>query len=184
VLLLTGFGPSPISRRMALLELVTAPDPRLKLVSQPVAEVDSDLRRFLADMVETMYHENGIGLAAIQVGVPKRVAVIDLDPCGPNSKPIYLINPRVVERSGELSTFHEGCLSVPEVWDDVTRPARVTVEYMDEKWRIQRVEADGLFATALQHEIDHINGMLFIDHLSKLKRGIAMRKSAKLKRRG
>jgi len=169
---------------MALLELVKAPDPRLKLISQPIAEVDSKLRRFMDDMIETMYAENGIGLAAIQVGIAKRVAVIDLDPGGPKSKPIYLINPRVVDADGELSTYHEGCLSVPEVWDDVKRPARVTVEYMDENGKTQIVKAEGLFATCLQHEIDHINGLLFIDHLSKLKRGIALRKSAKLKRKG
>jgi peptide deformylase len=136
------------------------------------------------DMVETMYAENGIGLAAIQVGVPKRVAVIDLDPGGPNSKQLYLVNPRIVEASGELSTYHEGCLSVPEVWDDVKRPARLTVEYTDEHGAKQTVTADGLFATCLQHEIDHLNGRLFIDHLSKLKRSIALRKSAKLKRQG
>ena len=169
---------------MAVLELVKAPDPRLKLVSQPVADVDKALRRFLDDMVETMYAENGIGLAAIQVGVSKRVAVIDLDPGGPNSKQLYIINPRIVEASGELSTFHEGCLSVPEVWDDVKRPARLTVEYTDEHGNKQTVTADGLFATCLQHEIDHLNGRLFIDHLSKLKRSIALRKSAKLKRQG
>jgi peptide deformylase len=169
---------------MALLELVKAPDPRLKLVSEPVPDVDSKLRRFMTDMVETMYAENGIGLAAIQVGVPKRVAVIDLDPGGANSKPIYIVNPRIVEASGELSTYHEGCLSVPEVWDDVKRPATLTVEYTDEHGRLQTVKADGLFATCLQHEIDHINGLLFIDHLSKLKRSMALRKSAKLKRLG
>jgi len=169
---------------MAVLELVKAPDPRLKLVSQPVADVDKALRRFLDDMVETMYAENGIGLAAIQVGVSKRVAVIDLDPGGANSKQLYIINPRIVEASGELSTFHEGCLSVPEVWDDVKRPARLTVEYTDEHGNKQTVTADGLFATCLQHEIDHLNGRLFIDHLSKLKRSIALRKSAKLKRLG
>ena len=169
---------------MAVLELVKAPDPRLKLVSQPVADVDKALRRFLDDMVETMYAENGIGLAAIQVGVSKQVAVIDLDPGGPNSKQLYIVNPRIVEASGELSTFHEGCLSVPEVWDDVKRPARLTVEYTDEHGNKQTVTADGLFATCLQHEIDHLNGRLFIDHLSKLKRSIALRKSAKLKRQG
>ncbi|HMI97959.1 MAG TPA: peptide deformylase [Micropepsaceae bacterium] len=169
---------------MAVLELVKAPDPRLKLVSQPIAEVDASLRRFMTDMVETMYAENGIGLAAIQVGVPKRVAVIDLDPGGPKSKQLYLVNPRIVEASGELSTYHEGCLSVPEVWDDVKRPARLTVEYTDEHGAKQTVTADGLFATCLQHEIDHLNGRLFIDHLSKLKRSIALRKSAKLKRLG
>jgi peptide deformylase len=169
---------------MAILELVKAPDPRLKLISEPVPEVDSKLRRFMDDMIDTMYAANGIGLAAIQVGVPKRVAVIDLDPAGPKSKPIFLVNPRIVDSDGELSTYHEGCLSVPEVWDDVKRPARVTVEYTDEKGNLQRVTADGLFATCLQHEIDHINGLLFIDHLSKLKRSIALRKSAKLKRKG
>jgi peptide deformylase len=169
---------------MAVLELVKAPDPRLKLVSQPIADVDKALRRFMDDMVQTMYAENGIGLAAIQVGVPKRVVVIDLDPGGPNSKQLYIINPRIVEASGELSTFHEGCLSVPEVWDDVKRPARLSVEYTDEHGAKQTVTADGLFATCLQHEIDHLNGRLFIDHLSKLKRSIALRKSAKLKRQG
>src|SRR4029077_9409056 len=108
---------------MAILELVKAPDPRLKLVSQPVAEVDKAMRRFMDDMVETMYAANGIGLAAIQVGVAKRVAVIDLDPGGPNSKVVYLVNPSIVQVSDELSTYHEGCLSVPEIWDDVQRPA-------------------------------------------------------------
>jgi len=169
---------------MAVLDLVKAPDSRLKLISEPVPEVDSKLRRFLSDMVETMYAANGIGLAAIQVGVPKRIAVIDLDPGGPASKPIYLVNPRIIEVSDEVSTYHEGCLSVPEVWDDVERAARLTVEYTDESGARQVVQADGLFATCLQHEIDHINGLLFIDHLSKLKRSIALRKSAKLKRKG
>jgi len=169
---------------MAILELVKAPDPRLKLISESVAEVDSGLRRFMDDMIETMYAANGIGLAAIQVGVAKRVAVIDLDPGGPNSKPIYLINPRILEASGELATYHEGCLSVPEVWDDVKRPASLTAEYTDERNVQRTVKAEGLFATCLQHEIDHINGLLFIDHLSKLKRAIALRKSAKLKRKG
>jgi peptide deformylase len=169
---------------MAVLPLVKAPDPRLKLTSQPVGQVDSALRRFMADMLETMKDASGIGLAAIQVGVPKRVAVIDLDPGGPSSKPIYLVNPRVVDVSDELTTYHEGCLSVPEIWDDVQRPTRVTVEFTDEKGRPQTIEAEGLLAICLQHEIDHINGLLFIDHLSKLKRSIALRKSAKLKRKG
>src|ERR1700688_3448449 len=124
---------------MAVLELVKAPDPRLKLVSQPIADVDTALRRFMGDMVDTMYAESGIGLAAIQVGVPKRVAVINLDAGGPNSKQLYLVNPRIVEASDELSTFHEGCLSVPEVWDDVKRPARLTVEYTDEHGKSRTV---------------------------------------------
>lgn len=169
---------------MAILELVKAPDPRLKLVSQPVPEVDRALKRFMDDMFDTMKDASGIGLAAIQVGVPKRVAVIDLDPSGPDSKPIYLVNPKIVAESEEKILHNEGCLSVPDFWEDVSRASRLTVEYTDEKGRQQTLEADGLLAIALQHEIDHINGLLFIDHLSKLKRSIALRKSAKLKRKG
>ena len=169
---------------MAILELVKAPDPRLKLISQPVPDVDRALRRFMDDMLDTMKDANGIGLAAIQVGVPKRVAVVDLDPSGPDSNPIYLVNPKIVAASEEQTVHNEGCLSVPEFWEDVSRPSRLTVEYTDEKGRPQTVEAEGLLATCLQHEIDHINGLLFIDHLSKLKRSIALRKSAKLKRKG
>ena len=169
---------------MATLEIVKAPDPRLKLVSQPVPEIDRALKRFMDDMFDTMKDANGIGLAAIQVGVPKRVAVIDLDPSGPDSKPLYLVNPRIVAMSEELTLHNEGCLSVPDFWEDVNRASRLTVEYTDEKGRPQTLEADGLLAIALQHEIDHINGLLFIDHLSKLKRSIALRKSAKLKRKG
>jgi peptide deformylase len=168
---------------MAILELVKAPDPRLKLLSEPVPEVDRALRRFMDDMLETMKDASGIGLAAIQVGVPKSVAVIDLDPGGPKSMAIYLVNPRIIEASEEQSTYHEGCLSVPEIWEDVDRPARLTVEFTDEKGRRRTLKAEGLLATCLQHEIDHINGLLFIDHLSKLKRSIALRKSAKLKRK-
>ena len=168
---------------MAVLPLVKAPDPRLKLISEPVSVVDSALRRFMADMLETMKDASGIGLAAIQVGVPKRVAVIDLDPGGSDSKPIYLVNPRVVDVSAELTTYHEGCLSVPEIWDDVQRPTRITVEFTDEKGRPQTIEAEGLLATCLQHEIDHVNGLLFIDHLSKLKRDRVEKKFAKAAKR-
>ena len=114
----------------------------------------------------------------------KRLAVIDLDPGGPKSQPIYLINPKIIAASDEHAVKNEGCLSVPEFWEDLSRPSRLTVEYTDEKGRTQTLEADGLLATCLQHEIDHINGLLFIDHLSKLKRSIALRKSAKLKRKG
>ena len=169
---------------MAILEIVKAPDPRLKLVSQPVPEVDRTLKRFMDDMLDTMKDANGIGLAAIQVGVPKRVAVIDLDPSGPKTNPIYLVNPKIIAASEDQTTYNEGCLSVPDFWEDVSRPTRLTVEYTDEKGRAQRLEAEGLLAICLQHEIDHINGLLFIDHLSKLKRSIALRKSAKLKRKG
>ncbi len=167
---------------MAVLTIVTAPDPRLKLVSKKIERVDGDLRKFLADMLDTMYAANGVGLAAIQVGVPKRVAVIDIDPKGKNSKPMHFINPSIVWRSHEKVDHHEGCLSVPEIWDDVGRNERVKVEYLDEHGKKQTLEADGLLAIALQHEIDHLNGKLFIDHLSKLKRNIALRKVAKMKR--
>ena len=167
---------------MTVLSLVKAPDPRLKLVSKPVEKIDAELRTLIADMVETMYAANGIGLAAIQVGIPLRLAVIDLDPKGPNSKVLTVINPEIINTSGEAVLQNEGCLSVPEVWDDVSRAARVKVEYLDENWKKQTADADGLFAICLQHEIDHINGKLFIDRLSKLKRGIALRKSAKMKR--
>ena len=116
------------------------------------------------------------------MGIPLRLAVIDLDPKGPNSKVLTVINPVILESSAEASTYNEGCLSVPEVWDDVQRAAKVKVEYRDENWQKQTVDAEGLFAICLQHEIDHINGKLFVDHLSRLKRNIALRKSAKLKR--
>jgi peptide deformylase len=167
---------------MAILPLVTAPDPRLKLVSQRIERVDDELRRFMKDMLETMYEANGVGLAAIQVGVPKRVAVIDVDSKGKNSKPLCFVNPSIVWRSNEMVDHHEGCLSVPEIWDDVGRHERVKVEYMDEHGKKQTLEADGLLAIALQHEVDHLNGKLFVDHLSKLKRNIALRKAAKMKR--
>jgi peptide deformylase len=167
---------------MAVLPLVKAPDPRLKLVSAPIPSIDKELRRLMGDMMETMIANKGIGLAAIQIGVPKRLAVIDLDPKGPDSRPIYLINPVIVSASEELSTYQEGCLSVPEFWEDVHRPAKLTVEFLDEKGETQRLDAEGLLATCLQHEIDHINGMLFIDHLSRLKRSIALRKAAKARR--
>jgi len=167
---------------MAVLPLVTAPDPRLKAASKKVDKVDAELKRFMADMLETMYASNGVGLAAIQVGVPKAVAVIDIDPKGENSKPVYLINPAITWKSKEILEHHEGCLSVPEIWDDVDRHERVRVEYTDEHGKKQTLEADGLMAIALQHEIDHINGKLFLDHLSKLKRNMALRKVAKQKR--
>ena len=167
---------------MAVLPIVTAPDPRLKLVSKKIERVDEGLRRLMADMLDTMYTANGVGLAAIQVGVPKAVAVIDIHPKGEKSKPLYFINPIIVWKSPEKIEHHEGCLSVPEIWDDLDRHARVKVEYMDEHGKKQELEADGLMAIALQHEIDHLNGKLFLDHLSKLKRNMALRKAAKLKR--
>ena len=167
---LTGAGGSPISSVMAILDIITLPDPRLKLVSEPVTEVNDEIRRLLDDMLETMYDAPGIGLAAIQVGVPKRIVTIDLSREGEEKAPMCLVNPEIVWTSEELSTYQEGCLSVPEQYDDVERPAKVKVKYLDRDGKAQEVEADGLLATCLQHEIDHLNGVVFVDHLSRLKR--------------
>ena len=167
---------------MALREILLVPHPVLKQVSKPVETVDDELRALMDDMLETMYAAPGIGLAAIQIGVPKRMLVMDLDQKDGGRKPRLFINPKVVWASEELAKMEEGCLSVPEVWEDVERPARITAEYLDRDGALQTLEADGLLATCLQHEIDHLNGVLFIDHISRLKRGIAMRKLTKAKK--
>lgn len=167
---------------MAIRPVLTAPDPRLKAVSEPVAKVDDEVRRLVDDLVESMYAADGIGLAAIQVGVAKRVLVMDIDQRDGKKNPMTFINPEILWASDELATFQEGCLSVPEIWDDVERPARIRAVYLDRNGARQELEADGLLATCLQHEMDHLNGILFLDHLSKLKRSIALRKLAKAKR--
>jgi peptide deformylase len=177
---------------MALLEIIETPDPRLRVKSTPVDAVDDSLRAFMDDMLETMYAAPGIGLAAIQVGVPKRVLVMDLhdgpqpddakddDPRTRN--PRYFVNPEIVWASDELSVYNEGCLSVPEQYAEVQRPARIRVKYLDRDGAAQEVEMDGLLATCLQHEMDHLEGVLFIDHLSRLKRDILLRKLQKNRR--
>lgn len=164
---------------MAKLDIITLPDPRLKLVSEPVAVVDDEIRRILDDMLETMYEAPGIGLAAVQVGVMKRMLTIDVSREGEPKAPMFVINPKVVWASEEKNTYQEGCLSVPEHYDDVERPARVRVEYLDRDGKAQVVEADGLLATCLQHEIDHLDGVVFIDHLSRLKRERVQKKFSK-----
>ncbi|GAB0116994.1 peptide deformylase [Acidisoma sp. 7E03] len=164
------------------LPLVIAPDPRLKTKTKPVTEADRATVQALAPrMLATMYAAPGIGLAAPQVGVNLRLAVVDLQTDDKKS-PIVLINPRVEEASAEESTREEGCLSIPGQYADVTRPARVTVAYEDLDGQPHRLEADGLLATCLQHEIDHLDGVLFTDHLSALKRNMIMRKMVKEKR--
>ncbi len=155
---------------MAKLDIITLPDPRLKLVSEPVAKVDAEIRRVLDDMLETMYAAPGIGLAAIQVGVPKRLVTLDVSREGEEKRPIFLVNPEVTWVSEETNIYQEGCLSVPEHYDDVVRPARCRVKFLDRDGVAQEIEADGLLATCLQHEIDHLDGVVFIDHLSRLKR--------------
>ena len=167
---------------MTIRPILTAPDPRLKAVSQPVASVDDGIRALIDDLIESMYAADGIGLAAIQVGVAKRVLVMDIDQRDGKRNPRIFVNPKILWASEELATFQEGCLSVPEIWEDVERPAKIRAEYLDRDGAVRELEADGLFATCLQHEMDHLEGVLFLDHLSKLKRSIALRKLAKAKR--
>ena len=167
---------------MALLEIITAPDPRLKITAKPVAKVDAEVRRLMDDMLETMYHAFGIGLAAPQVGAAKRVLVIDVARDGEPPTPMRFANPEVIWRSDTLMTVSEGCLSLPEHYADVERPDAVRVRYLDHENEIREIEAKGLLATCLQHEIDHLDGLLFVDHISALKRGMILRKLAKSKR--
>ena len=172
---------------MSVLPIVEIPDPRLRLVSKPVDKVDDGVRQFVADMFDTMYAANGIGLAAIQVGVDQRILVIDLqadeDEEGkPIRAPKAYINPEILSASEELSTYNEGCLSIPDQYAEVRRPARCRVRWLDETGASHEEELDGLLATCMQHEIDHLNGVLFIDHVSRLKRDMLLKKLAKQRR--
>ena len=167
---------------MTVRPILTAPDPRLQAVSADVEKVDAEIRKLVDDMADSMYAADGIGLAAVQIGVPKRVIVIDLDQKEGKKNPRAFINPKILWASDETAVFEEGCLSVPEIWDDVERPARIKAEYLDRDGNTQVLEADGMLATCLQHEMDHLEGVLFIDHLSKLKRSMALRKLQKAKR--
>jgi peptide deformylase len=167
---------------MALRNIITLPDPRLRLVSAPVAAVDDSIRALMDDMLETMYAAPGVGLAAIQIGVQKRVIVLDVAKREDEQavpRPLCLANPEIFWRSEERSTYQEGCLSIPEIYEDVERPARVRVRYLDREGRAQEIEAEGILATCLQHEVDHMNGVLFIDHVSRLKRELLMKKFRK-----
>lgn len=189
---------------MAIREILEVPDPRLKTVSTPVTEFDAELKTLVADMFETMYDAPGIGLAAIQVGVPKRVLVIDLQPDDPDAEPEechahghgdghkhyhqptirqprVFVNPEILDPAEELATYQEGCLSVPEIYADVDRPATCRVRYQDVDGTVHEEDMDGLMATCIQHEMDHLEGILFIDHLSRLKRQMALKKLQKLR---
>ncbi len=168
---------------MALRDIIKLPDKRLRLVSKPVGKIDPEIRRLVEDMFETMYEAPGIGLAAIQVGVPKRVITMDLAKKEGPQNPRVFINPEILWTSEERATYEEGCLSIPEYYEEVERPARVKVAFTDRDGKKQELEADGLFATCLQHEIDHLNGVLFIDHISKLKRDRVIKKFAKAAKR-
>ena len=169
---------------MAKREILILPDPKLRLTSEPVTAVDASVRALIDDMLETMYDAPGIGLAAIQIGVPQRVVTMDLAKKDEPKAPQVFINPEVVWSSDEKSTYEEGCLSIPEYYEEVERPAAVKVKYMDADGKSHEIEADGLLATCLQHEIDHTNGVLFIDYISKLKRDMVMKKFKKAQKRG
>jgi len=181
---------------MALRPILVAPDPRLKEVSEPVSEVTDETRRFMDDMLETMYAAPGIGLAAIQVGVAKRVIVIDLgkpieddgETAGPDDKkktepdPMYFVNPEIVWASDDLVLCEEGCLSVPDLYEEVERPSRVRVRFVDYHGKSQEIDCEGMLAVCIQHEMDHLQGILFIDHLSRLKRDMMLKKLAKARK--
>lgn len=185
---------------MAIREILEVPDPRLKTVSTPVTQFDDELRTLVSDMFETMYDAPGIGLAAIQVGVPLRVLVIDLQPDDPDAPPVecshdghkhthpatkkdprVFINPEILDPAYELATYQEGCLSVPDIYADVDRPATCRVRYQDIDGVTHEEDMEGLMATCIQHEMDHLEGILFIDHLSRLKRSMALKKLQKLR---
>jgi len=167
---------------MTIRPILTAPDPRLKAVSKSVDSVDTATRKLIDDMIDSMYEADGIGLAAVQIGVAQRVIVMDLDQKDGKKNPRAFINPVITWRSEELATFEEGCLSVPEIYEDVERAAQIKAEFLDRDGVKQFLDADGLLSTCLQHEMDHLEGVLFIDHISKLKRSIALRKLQKAKR--
>ena len=185
---------------MAIREILEVPDPRLKVVSEPVAAFDGELKTLVEDMFESMYAANGIGLAAVQVGVPKRVLVIDLQPEDPDAEPEVcdhgghqhthqptknepriFVNPEILDPADELATYQEGCLSVPDIYADVDRPATCRVRWQDLEGNVHEEQMEGLMATCIQHEMDHLEGILFIDHLSRLKRQMALKKLQKLR---
>ena len=164
---------------MAIREILVVPDPLLKQKSLPVAAVDDDLRALMDDMLETMYAAPGIGLAAVQIGVAKRVIVMDLASSDEEPAPQYFINPQIVWASDETEPYEEGCLSVPDIYDEIERPSKVKLRYLNYQGEQVEEEAEGLYAVCIQHEMDHLEGVLFIDHLSRLKRDRAVAKVKK-----
>ncbi|MGE0034495.1 MAG: peptide deformylase [Xanthobacteraceae bacterium] len=168
---------------MALREILILPDKRLRLVSEPVKKITADVRRLVDDMFETMYDAPGVGLAAIQVGAPQRIVTIDVAKKEEPKNPQVFINPELLGVSEEKTIHEEGCLSIPEYYDDVERPEQIRVRYLDLGGKSQEIEANGLLARCLQHEVDHLNGVLFIDYLSKLKRDRVLKKFVKAAKR-
>jgi len=172
---------------MSLLPIVEVPDPRLRQISSPVEKVDDEVRKLVADMFETMYAAPGIGLAAIQVGVPKRLLVIDLqEPEEEGGEPVrdprVFINPEILTHSDQDVPYTEGCLSIPDQYADVDRPDRIRARWLDEHGKSHEQDIDGMLAVCLQHEMDHLEGVLFIDHLSRLKRDMVLKKLAKMRK--
>ncbi len=174
---------------MSVLNILEVPDPGLRAVAKPVAQVDDAVRAIVADMFDTMYDARGIGLAATQVGILQRIVVIDLqepesdaEDAKPVRTPLVFINPELVSVSEETSTYNEGCLSIPEQYAEVERPTRCRVKWLDGEGAAQEDEFDGLLSTCIQHEIDHLNGVLFIDHISRLKRDMVLKKLAKARK--
>ena len=169
---------------MAKLDIIIAPDPRLKVKCRPVAKVDAKVARLMDDMLETMYAAPGIGLAAPQVGVAQRVIVLDVAREDEKPAPLRMANPELIWVSDEDTTYNEGCLSLPEHYADVVRPKAIRVRYLDHQNEIRELEAEGLLATCIQHEMDHLDGILFVDHITALKRNIILRKLLKPKKSG
>jgi peptide deformylase len=169
---------------MSLHDIVLIPDPVLRQVSAPLTRIGADERKLWDDMLETMYDAPGIGLAAIQIGVPRRVLVVDLSKEGEEKKPLFVANPQIVWTSDTLSEYEEGCLSIPDFYEMVTRPAEIKLQYVDRLGEARELHATGLLATCLQHEIDHLNGVLFIDHISRLKRERVVKKFTKAQKLG
>lgn len=168
---------------MAVRDILVIPDPMLRRRAEAVAAVDDDLRALIDDMLETMYDAPGIGLAAPQIGVSRRIIVADVSKSETERQPLSLVNPELVWTSDETSVYEEGCLSIPEFYEEVERPAQCRVRFLDRDGQTQEMDCDGLLATCIQHEIDHLNGVLFIDHISKLKRDRVTKKFAKARKR-
>ena len=167
---------------MAILPIIWAPDPRLKVVSTPVERIDESIHALMDDMLATIYDEPGIGLSAIQVGVPKRVVVVDVAREGETPRPMRFVNPEIVWESDTIVGWEEGCLSLPDHYAEVERPEAIRMRYLDEHGKSQELETDGILSRCLQHELDHLDGILFVDHLSSVRRSIILRKLAKLKK--
>lgn len=162
--------------------IITIPDPLLREVSAPVERVDDDVRRLMDDMLESMYEAPGIGLAAVQVAVPRRIVVIDTTREEAERNPLFLVNPEIVSRSDEMRVHEEGCLSIPEFYAELERPAQCTVRFLDRDGKPQEMECSDILSTVVQHEVDHLNGILFIDYLSRLKRDRVIKKFVKAKK--